>query len=306
MDLQNEILDSFATLRINGAIFLESLPEAYPGWVIRFRDRFGVAIEISDNLIISERFSNAKLKTENLFVGGTVKHLLTFTSNIEDLRFEFANLCALFLEPGEDGKYRKSLIESPRSWWIKWKSILGNSIHEKSPSQVMAELLTLKFYYLKGENPRWTGYKGRSHDIEFNNGICEVKSTHQRYKSFIEINSQFQLKAEMTPLFLSLFKFESSIHGFSINSIIKDLADLGYPITEIQIGLDNLGYEEGMSSLDESYELLDARLYEVNDSFPKITNDSFVQGVIPPGVVKLSYTIDLENICNENITDIFK
>jgi hypothetical protein len=306
MKLQNEILEYFASLRSNGAIPIESLPIEYPGWVIRIKDRYGVAIEVNTEMLISERFSNAKLKTENHIIGGRVVNLLTFTCSLEDLRIEFANLSAQFVYPGEDGQYRRSLLKSPRDWWTRWSSILGNSFRVKSPSQVIAELLTFKYYFLKEENPKWIGHKGKSHDIEFNTGICEVKSTSQRYGFLIDVNSQFQLKAEKTTLFVSAFRFENSIHGISINSVSNELYNLGVDRKEIINGLDNLGYEEGMGSLDESYALLDARLYEVNDSFPRITSDSFVQGVIPIGIVKIKYTIDLENIAHANITHLIK
>ena len=41
--------------------------------------------------------------------------------------------------------------------------------------------------------------------------------------------------------------------------------------------------------------------YAVDDKFPKITEKSFVDGVLPVGITDISYTVDLSGLQAENL-----
>ena len=42
--------------------------------------------------------------------------------------------------------------------------------------------------------------------------------------------------------------------------------------------------------------MLEKRIYEVNDEFPKITNTSFKENHIPDSIIQITYTIDLDGL----------
>jgi len=63
--------------------------------------------------------------------------------------------------------------------------------------------------------------------------------------------------------------------------------------------LERLGFEVGKSARNKSYILHSLIVYNVDDSFPAINNTSFVEGKLPSGVVKMTYTISLDALAGE-------
>lgn len=57
MTLLDEIRSYFAHLNSNSAFRLSSLPEKYPGYVIRTNTEFGVALEINEDVLVVEKFN---------------------------------------------------------------------------------------------------------------------------------------------------------------------------------------------------------------------------------------------------------
>ena len=303
MNIITEIREAFASLKMNRAIRIETLPYEYPAWVFRKADRFGVAVKQPSELIIAERFSNARLRTDSIEIDGRSERVITLTSNVDGLRNEFAVVCAQFVDPGIRGEQRKILDEQPYTWWRNWSSLLGNSIRLKQPTDVLGELITLKYLVKSGMKPSWIGHKGHSHDIEYYGGTIEVKSTVSRYGYMVKINSQFQMMVEKGDLQLSFVRFEPTINGVSINSTVEELIYLGYPQEELESALESLGYEYGMGVRSDCFSVIDAKLYPINDDFPKINRNSFADGKIPEGVVKIEYTVDLDNLMNSDFLD---
>ena len=57
----------------------------------------------------------------------------------------------------------------------------------------------------------------------------------------------------------------------------------------------------GERSLTGKYRILEARLYNIDDNFPKITLKSLKNDELPHGIVKIEYIIDLDDIDYESI-----
>ena len=49
-------------------------------------------------------------------------------------------------------------------------------------------------------------------------------------------------------------------------------------------------------SLDKCYKVDEIRLYNVDDSFPKIIDDSFKDDHLPNGIYSLTYVVDLSSL----------
>lgn len=295
MELVDEIRYGFAgNVGYNSAIKIKILGEKWPGWTFRRKEWYGVAIPIDNKVHISEEFANVKLVTDTLNFNNKENNMLVLITNIEELRYEFATICAEFVEVGKDGESRKNLLKDPIEWWKRWKKLIGNSIKDIQVHSVLGELMAYEELYDKVD-VKWTGPDGSSHDIEGKNVVYEVKSTIMRYDYFININSQFQLK-DNVDTYLIFCRFEKSNIGDSINDVVERLEKLGVNRQKIDEKLKKLGFGIGSSSRKEKYKLLEMKKFIIDDEFPLIKSDSFVGGVYPERVVKFTYKIDLSGL----------
>ena len=295
MELLGEIRECFASQERGFIRFLESLPKEYPAVVIRFDEEYGVAMTCRDDLSFLERFANARLYTKNLNVKGQVNNYLILSSTMATVRYEFATVCAEFVDPGEKASLRKSIIADPLQWWEKWKNMLGNTISDKSPYSVLAELIVLHKVYKENPKVEWAAINSGSHDIEGEECSFEVKSTIQRYGATITVSGQHQLQT-LKRLQLYFCRLEKSLEGKSINDVCEELKQDGYDENKIEEQLKKIGYEKGSSKRNEKYKVLEKRIYEVNDRFPRIIDSSFKDDKYPSSIIQISYTVDLDGL----------
>lgn len=294
MAILEEIRECFASTQ-NGARDIKSLTSEYPAMVIRSNEGYGVAIVFDDERDISEKFANSNLYTQKLAIGGKEKKYLILRCALDSLRYEFATVCAQFIEPGINGIDRKNLLADPLAWWKQWRELLGNAIFQRKPYSVIAEMIVLDELYIHDNTIEWSAVHAGSHDIEGNQESYEVKSTIKRYGATITIAGQHQLQS-MKRLLLYFCRLEQSKMGVSINDMKDKLVSDGYDKEKIEQQLYQLGYEYGSSVREEKYKVLEKRKYEVDDKFPKITKSSFKNDHIPESVIQITYTIDLDGL----------
>ncbi len=263
-------------------------------WVFREDGRFGVAVPLVTKAWITEFFAGAKLGTVERDVGGRIRTLLRLDSGCEALRNEFAVVCAQFIDPGLEGHERATLIADPLAWWNRWRQLLGNTNRNRQAYSALGELLSLERLRFKGVDARWVGPLQGSVDLEAKSASYEVKSTLSRYGSVVHIAGQFQLnRAKHMPLYLIHQRFEPSMIGDSIDSVVLRLVECGVPVEELEVLLARDGLHAGGATRTETYRLLESTIYAVNDEFPSITPSSFLAGVIPAGIVSIEYDVDL-------------
>lgn len=294
MEILEEIRECFASIQ-NGARDLRSLSDKYSAMVIRNNEGYGVAIEFDDERDISEKFANSRLFTQIIRIGDTEKKYLILHCMKDSLRYEFATVCAQFVEPGIDGIDRKNLLADPLNWWKNWRELMGNAISNRDAYSVIAEMMVLDNLYKKDNSVEWAAVTSGSHDIEGNQESYEVKSTVKRYGASITISSQHQLQS-LKRLYLYFCRLEQSKEGVSINDMKDKLIEDGYDKEKIEQQLFRLGYEKGASVREEKYKVLEKRKYEVNDKFPRIVDSSFKEDHIPNSVTHITYTIDLDGL----------
>ena len=304
-DLLKEIQEGFANLDRSGRILpIKAMPAACPAWVFREGDRFGVAVECSEPLEISEGFAGAKLRTVERVVAGKHQRFLRLESSIEWLRNEFGLICEHMISVESGIAVRQALLADPLAWWQRWRHLLGNALVDKHGYDVLAELLALEALVIKGAAYEWSGPFGGVVDIKTPTTDYEVKSTISRYGSVINISGQFQLAASSDkPLKLVHFRFEPANDGLSIDLICDRLIALGVDAVMLEGALQRLGMEAGCSARKEEYNLLEARSYTVDDSFPRISPASFIGGVLPEGVVQIEYRVDLSGLKSQPFRD---
>ncbi len=302
MTLLDEIRECFAAVKAGAKRKLSSLPADFPAWIIRTGKDFGVAIEY-EGPIICEKFSNCKIRSEQRSSTGTTHQYLILTCSQEKLRYEFASVCAQFVDPGENGIERNRILANPTEWWEQWRSLMGNAVVDHQVYSVIAEMLILNHLFKKDKSIEWTAAKAGSKDIENPNESFEVKSTIVRYGSLITIAGQFQLQ-QKKPLHLFFCRMEDSPTGYSIDDVKDLLVQNGYDNNKIETELEHLGFEEGTNDRKKKYRVLEIREYNVDKDFPKITLDSFVNKQMPTAIVQFSYTINLDTVTNYSVVSL--
>jgi hypothetical protein len=271
------------------------LGEDFPAWTVHFKEGYGVAIPYDGSDDINESFASAKIRSMTInFKSGETRNAIVLITNSETIKIPFASLCEALVDPGEKGERRESIETDPVSWWKEWKELLGNKNIDDRIYDVLGELCVLKYAVDNNEDAEWNGPEGASYDIETHDRFIEVKSSINREKREVTISNQFQLDPPNKKLDLILCQFEPTIFsGISIESIIYDFKKLGYNIDTLNSKLELLGLEIGMSARKRTFILHDMLLYSVDESFPRITPASFIEGVMPKGIIKISYTVDL-------------
>ncbi|WP_157850332.1 PD-(D/E)XK motif protein [Aeromonas dhakensis] len=297
-DLLKEIREGFANLDQTGRMLpIKVMPATCPAWVFREGDRFGVAVECTESLNISEGFSGAKLRTVDLVIAGQYRRFLRLESSIEWLRNEFGLICEHMVSVESGTAVRQTLLADPLTWWQRWRHLLGNALVNKYGYDVLAELLALERLVINGTTYEWSGPFGGVVDLKTPAIDYEVKSTISRYGAVINISGQFQLAASSgKPLQLLHFRFEPVDDGLSIDLVCDRLISLGVDAHMLEEALQRLGMEAGCSTRKEMYNLIEARSYTVDNKFPRITPASFIGGELPAGVVQLEYRVDLSGL----------
>ncbi len=267
----------------------------FPAWTIKYEDSYGVTIPYEGVEEINETFASARIRSTSInFQNGNIQRALVLTTDSVSIKEPFSVLCVALIDPGDDGKNRKSIITSPVLWWSEWKELLGNKNIDERIYDVLGELCVLKYAVEHGEEAEWNGPDGKSYDIETETRFIEVKSSINRSKKEVTISNQFQLFPKEKNLNLVLCCFESTVmSGISIDSIINEFSELGYNTELLEEKLDKMGFEKGMSSRKKTFLLHEMLQYVIDDSFPRITPESFVNGVLPSGITKITYTVDL-------------
>lgn len=296
MEIIKEIRQYFASLPTPGAMKLSSLPKEYPAFVIRIADGYGIAIEADDNLEVSEKFNSCRFHTGKIAIQGeTPQNYLILRSAFEEYRYEFASLCAEFADPGENGSRRKAMLKDPYTWWTRWKELVGNTDSEQKVYNVIAEMMVLDHKFSHDKTAEWAATRMSSHDIECKEESCEVKSTVKRYGAEITISGQHQLNY-IKRLYLYFCRLEESLEGVSINDMKAILTSHGYDGGKLEIELERQGFERGANVRNKRYKVLEKRLYKVDDSFPRITHESFKDNKYPSMITHIEYTVDLDGL----------
>ena len=303
MSLKNAILNNWKTDIVGFAHSISELDSQYPGWTVKFSDSYGVAIPYSGNENINEFFSNAHIKSDTLVESnGSEQRAIILTADFSVAEGPFSTLCEELLSPGENGKNRSLISRSPVAWWQEWKELLGNRNIDEKVYDTLGELCVLKYLSSIGEEANWDGPNSSTYDIEIENGFVEVKSTTSRSKREVTISNQFQLDPPGKKLDLVLCQFEHSVqNGVSIDQIVEDLINMGISRDYLNSRLAKKGLEEGMSARKRTFILHDMLRYRITEEFPRITPASFIGGVMPLGITKITYTVSLDGLEAESL-----
>jgi hypothetical protein len=188
----------------------------------------------------------------------------------------------------------------------RWREFLGTErsplLSEERTVGLLAELMEV--LSVIGHDPRrrldvWTGPAGATHDLRRGSQAIEVKGTQVREGKFIQIHGVEQLQPPSGgTLYVAWHRFErDDTSVLSVPAIVRELRGLGVDNLDLADRLSLAGYDPVHSDEYERrrYRTVERRLYTVDDSFPRVTPASFSGGDVPPGVLRLAYTVDLTN-----------
>ena len=275
----------------------------YPAWTVKFHDSYGVALPYDGDEEINENFANARIySNEIVFDNQNVRKAIILTTSSDGIEATFSALCSELVDPGTNGEKRVKILDAPLEWWREWKEMLGNRNIDPRIYDVLGELCVFKTLIKSGEDANWNGPDGASYDIETEQRFVEVKSTIVRDKREVTISNPTQLDPPGKPLSLVLCQFEPTVlSGVSIDSIIEEFADMGFNTALLNSKLSKMGFDAGMSARKKTFILHGMLKYTVDSDFPRITPASFVGGVMPAGVTKFTYTVDLSGMTAESM-----
>lgn len=200
--------------------------------------------------------------------------------------FENVHAWGEFLKPSRKG--------------LGWKKLLG----------LVGELYTLNclITLLGGKSAvsSWNGPDNKKQDFGLGNIAVEVKSSAAGDSNIVAISSLEQLQQIVPNIYLYFLRFDedlSGTHQITLAKLIESISN--------QISNDFVCYRDFLqksktligkassSELTKPLVLIEEAIYEVNDSFPRLTPDL----INSAGIVSASYRVDLNSAVGNRLTN---
>ncbi|SDN79088.1 PD-(D/E)XK motif protein [Alkalicoccus daliensis] len=286
MSLLQKIQNTFANIQTDRAQFMDDQNTCL---FLLGNGSYGAALRYNGD-VVNESYANIRLHTSYLPFADIHGQWLVLSSTVYSLRNEFALICADFIQS------KAGEIAEPFQWWGKWKNLMGNAVVNKSPHSLIGEMKVVEHLLKQNKEVTWEPSEYSSTDVKTAEHSYEVKSSTVRFDQRITINSQFQFEQ---PDYLIFCRFEKTNRGESINSMVEKLHVLGMDRDIINLELNRIGFQEGSSTRNINYELIENRKYDMNQELPGRELQEFIQSYNDPHVIKISFDIDLTGITYE-------
>lgn len=188
----------------------------------------------------------------------------------------------------------------------RWKAFLaGRKSGGLSPEQVrglFAELQLLRALYGKRLSTTnaveaWCGADRVQQDFIFSDTAVEVKALSGRERNAVRISSEDQLESLTSNLFLMVYRLSEmpeSDQAVSLNALVQhieqEIAEAD-ALEQFSRKLAAYGYVPLAEYDAPRFLVSDTTAYRVVEEFPRL-----VRSLIPQGIARLSYDIELESI----------
>lgn len=258
---------------------------------------YAVAISFDDERIINEPFVGITLLTNTLnYDSKSFKVLYLNMLDTGDLK-KFAYIAAEFIDIAN----RESILHNPYAWVDTWNNMFGNAKKKYMISDVVAELVALKYIYKKDKTAKWVGPQDGTHDIVCDDQVVEVKSTTNKTNTYVSINSRFQIDPNINEK-LFFVRLEPKPYAESIDSLVYELVNLGYCKNDLEDNLKQMGYRAGNRTRKQTFSILNINSYVVNENnFPVINIKDLNDLSSTKNIVGFKLTLDLASIPFETI-----
>lgn len=144
---------------------------------------------------------------------------------------------------------------------------------------------------------KWCGPWGKDNDFKFETFNVEVKSTATTHGRVYQISSidQLALPSNGALLFFGMQLDESSEGkenlALAVRSAQEACSEDASALDHLENGLARIGYSDQYEYKELRFDILEERLFEVRDDFPRLTADTCQ---VPLGVERVRYDINLD------------
>ncbi|AHC14092.1 PD-(D/E)XK motif protein [Salinispira pacifica] len=302
---ENEIAELLRLSRNNHTIKLpvENFTDIFIGCVDNLA---GFFIPTDNNTPLVLRASGIQLKRLSLVQNNLERTYIGLLSPRHLIGRNFLTMGRDFIHVATQINSRDAFHSDPESWWNSWIELTGNRISNSTVNGYWGELYCyLKLFPLLSADLKWDSLTSGSRDFSTHGWDIEVKTTSQRTGRKIKVSSEFQLSDPTRTkylLFLRVEEFQRGI-GESIDDLLHAMRSHNLSNSQFNVIDEYLkaqGIPEGHPGRKKSFKVLEEIVYTVDDSFPRISPEFFVNGQIPSGVFGISYSIDLD-VCNKSL-----
>jgi hypothetical protein len=247
----------------------------------------------SDDLIVS-------IRRATFDMGDGEEDFLQLACRNETLEVVFAQLCSELIDAINNSNSPGS---ESRAMYDRWRALFagrpGTSMSKSALVGLFGELQTLHELLQATSNREvsmWKGPEHSTHDFVRKTNHIEVKTTTSRNELVVEIHGFDQLDvSEGEVLHLIVHRVSLSDNGFTIDDQIERLVTLGADRIAIFEKLSQIGYDwaDTKDYGGFRFRIEETRGFKVDDHFPRVVRSTFVNGVSPRGIVRLTYSLDL-------------
>lgn len=268
--------------------------DEYDAYMVKTNDMIGVAIQIDKDIIINERFNKVFIENYYFEIDDVFTKVIFLYTKEPRISEKYGALCLNFLSLDN----REMIKNNPIEWFCEWRDLLGDSTRKKMIFDFVGEMSVLLKLQKDGKSPVWNSITKGTFDITTSDNVYEVKTTHCKSCNAITIHSQFQLDTDgiNKDLYIAFVKVEENNAGESIDSLANELIENGFNKNELEDYLNTNGYYAGKNERYKKFIIHETRLYKVDEKFPSITKDSFVDRKLPNNVIKFEYTLSLDGL----------
>lgn len=227
--------------------------------------------------------------------------LLTLTNPIHKPIFSI--LCEDLIDSVANTTSEKDLIEILMHRFAQWENLFSKANSEGLTTEeqkgLFGELFVLRQAIHHSNNlnaclSAWTGPTAAARDFQLGDWAIEIKTTTANNPQKIGISNELQLDTlNLNALYLVHLSFEMlQEHGESLNKMVEDVTALCNPdpfaSAQLRLLLWQAGYFAHHQELygRNGYVLREQNVYQVKDSFPRLT-----QANLPIGVSEVKYII---------------
>lgn len=183
----------------------------------------------------------------------------------------------------------RELIESERRSVLSTEALAGLY----GELCYLKELLRRDSYALD----RWTGPAGSQYDFFSGTTALEVKTTTAREGRIVEVNGIDQLEIpEGGTLHLAVVRVnKDDPNGESVPELVEKICNCVADRPGVFQKLAAVGYDTRDTDYYRkiSFRCTESRVYRVDDAFPRLVRKCLIDGVLPPGVLRVRYSLDL-------------
>jgi hypothetical protein len=272
-----------------------------------------LSVEPDADPVTDERSQGIRAFTRALSVQGQPeRHFVDVVCTTVSGQDVFNVVATAVLNQVEHGAAPQEAVASTLARWRRfWGTAPVGGLTGEEIRGLFGELWFLAVWLLPHGNDQlahWLGPTGTRHDFQWPELAIEAKATTSIRGHIHRINGLDQLDppAEGSLLLFSLRMREEATAANTLPSLIETITTAIGDDSEALDGFESRLVQAGYSPLEADrytevrFRVINERLYEVREGFPRLSEASFAAG-LPSGVERVEYEINLESASDAQV-----